>query len=441
MKQNKIHIIERIIYPINKFIQQEKSGGIVLGISVLIALILSNSPIQEAYFKFFNHHLGFHWDDQVYFNLSLLHWINDGLMAIFFFVVGLELKREMVAGELANIRQALLPISAAIGGMIFPAIIYTCFNGPTAAAHGWGIPMATDIAFALGVLYLLGDRIPLSLKVFLTALAIVDDLGAVLVIAIFYTQQLNIAFLLLGLMFLGVMFWANKSGVRNIAFYAVFGILGVWVCFLLSGVHATIAAVLAAFTIPANTKLNEQQFVDKIQMHLKNFLQKDPQDHTATLSHEQLAIIDKIKDEHNKVMPPLQRLEYSLHPWVSFVVVPIFALANAGVSFAGLSWGQIYQSHVFWGVALGLFLGKVIGVVLFSVICIKLKIAQWPQGMHIYNLIGLGFLAAIGFTMSLFITQIAFTDALFTLQAKVGIFIASLVGGVLGYLILRRNQR
>ncbi|HUN04927.1 MAG TPA: Na+/H+ antiporter NhaA, partial [Niabella sp.] len=366
---------------------------------------------------------------------NLHHWINDGLMAVFFFVVGLELKREIVAGELSNPRKALLPIAAAIGGMLVPALIYLGFN-PTGEVHsGWGIPMATDIAFALGVLYLLGNKIPLSLKVFLTALAIVDDLGAVLVIAFFYTSDISIANLILGLAFLLVMYLGNKMGVRSILFYAIIGIIGVWTTFLLSGVHATIAAVLAAFTIPADVKIKEGLYVSEIKRDA------DSNNEIPTLTNEQLHLLDEIKEDTDRAIPPLQKLEHAMHPLVTFIIIPIFALANAGVSFLDINLNELFSTNVALGVCLGLLIGKVLGVVGFTWLCIKLKIAPLPTGMNIKNLFGLSLLAAIGFTMSLFITSLAFTHEVYMTQAKIGIFVASIIGGILGYWILKNQNK
>lgn len=432
--------IDRLVSPVQKFIQQEKSGGLVLGISVVLALILANSPWAEHYHHFFEYKLGFLFDGTTYFNFNLHHWINDGLMAIFFFVVGLELKREIVAGELSNPRKAMLPILAALGGMLVPALIYFSLNPTGEVSSGWGIPMATDIAFALGVLYLLGDRIPLSLKVFLTALAIVDDLGAVLVIAFFYTSEISLTSLGLGFSFLAIMYAANKMGVRSIIFYAIIGILGVWTCFLLSGVHATIAAVLAAFTIPADVRLKENTYVQKIQQHLTLFNSLDPNNKISTLTNEQLHILDKIKMDTQKAIPTLQQLEHAMHPFVTFVILPIFALANAGVSFLDIELDQIFSTHVALGVALGLFFGKIIGVFGFTWLGIKLKISPMPTGMTLKNLLGLSMLAAIGFTMSLFITSLAFSHEEYMTQAKLGIFAASLLGGILGYNILKSKK-
>lgn len=432
--------IDSVTKPIQKFIQQEKSGGIFLGISVMIALFLANSPWSHDYHHFFEHKLGFTFDGESFLSYSLHHWINDGLMAIFFFVVGLELKREIVAGELSNPRKAMLPILAALGGMLIPALIYFSLNSSGEVQKGWGIPMATDIAFALGVLYLLGNRIPLSLKVFLTALAIVDDLGAVLVIAFFYTSEISMISLFIGFSFLLVMYAGNKMGVRNILFYAVFGILGVWTSFLLSGVHATIAAVLAAFTIPADVRIRESSYIQKIQHHLQKFKEIDPNHKIPTLTNEQLHQLDGIKKDTNFAIPPLQQLEHAMHPFVTFFIIPVFALANAGVTVLDIELDQLFSTNVALGVALGLLAGKVIGVFGFTWLSVKLKIAPFPDGMNLRNLLGIGLLASIGFTMSLFITSLAFTNEIYITQAKIGIFTASIIGGVLGYWVLSKNK-
>lgn len=441
MNQIKKAPIDKVVSPIQKFIQQEKSGGLVLGISVIIALILANSPWHNEYHHFFEHKIGFQFNGKTYLEYSIHHWINDGLMAVFFFVVGLELKREIVAGELSNPRKAMLPIAAAIGGMLVPALIYIAFNHIGEVNSGWGIPMATDIAFALGVLYLLGNRIPLVLKVFLTALAIVDDLGAVLVIAFFYTSDISILSLGIGLIFLLSMYIGNKMGVRSIIFYAILGIGGVWTAFLLSGVHATIASVLAAFMIPINVKIKENVFIVRIKKHLNDFIQADPNDKIPTLTNEQLHILEHIKSDTEQAMPPLQKLEHSMHPFVAFIIIPIFALANAGVSVLDIDINELFSTNVAIGVALGLLVGKVIGVVGFTWLCTKLKIAPFPKGMTMRNLLGLGLLASIGFTMSLFITELAFVHNEYKVQAKVGIFAASIIGGVLGYMVLSKQSK
>lgn len=430
--------IDKIVQPVQRFIQQEKSGGLLLGISVIIALLLANTPLSHSYHEILEQSFGFRWNNNTYFEYNIHHWINDGLMSIFFFVVGLELKREIIGGELSDFRKALLPIVAAVGGMVMPALIYLLCN-PTGEAHkGWGIPMATDIAFALGVLYLLGSRIPLALKVFLTALAIVDDLGAVLVIAFFYTTDINLIYLITGLLILAVMYLGNRLGIRSILFYAVLGICGVWTTFLLSGVHATIAAVLAAFTIPADVKIKENVFISKINIYLQRFKNIDPNEDMPTLTNKQLHVLENMNKATLEATPPLQRLEHAMHPAVSFLIIPIFAIANAGVSLH-IDWESLFNNNIAVGTALGLIGGKVLGIVGFSYLFIKLKIATVPEGMNFKNLLGLGFLASIGFTMSLFVTSLAFSHEEYQTQAKIGIFVASIVGGITGYLILSKN--
>lgn len=432
--------IDKVTRPIQRFMNQQKSGGIVLGISVILALVLANSPWSDQYFHFFENEIGFQFNGTTFLNYSIHHWINDGLMAIFFFVLGLELKREIVGGELSNPRKALLPIGAAFGGVLVPALIYFALNSSGEVSNGWGIPMATDIAFALGVLYLLGDKIPLSLKIFLTALAIVDDLIAVLVIAFFYTSDISMISLSIGFGFILIMYLGNKMGIRNILFYAIFGIVGVWTAFLLSGVHATIASVLAAFTIPADMKIGESMYINKLENYLKKFKAADPDNAIPTLTNKQLHILDELKADTNAIIPPLQRLEHSMHPFVTFIIIPIFALANGGLSLA-IDMDQLFSTNVALGVALGLLVGKVVGVVGMTLLLVKLKVAPFPKGMNVKNLFGLGLLAAIGFTMSLFITSLAFKNPEYMTQAKIGIFAASIIGGVLGYMLLSRQAK
>lgn len=323
--------------------------------------------------------------------------------------------------------------------MLVPAVIYIALNPAGEASNGWGIPMATDIAFALGVLHLLGKRIPLTLKIFLTALAIVDDLGAVLVIAFFYTSDISFVSLLTGLGFVFVMFIGNKMGVRNILFYAIVGIAGVWIAFLLSGVHATIAAVLAAFTIPSNVGINEGIFIKRINASLDKFKKIEPND-KVTLTGEQIHQLETIKADTNCAIPPLQRLEHSMHPFVTFFVLPVFALANAGVSL-DIDVQALLSTNVALGVGLGLLVGKVAGIVGFTMLLVKLKVAPFPDGMNVRNLFGIGLLASIGFTMSLFITSLAFTSESLITQAKIGIFVASIIGGLLGYFLLRTGKK
>ena len=425
-----------IIDPIKKILGKSTTSGIVLFSSATLALILSNSAWKEEFHQLWEIHFSIGFAGH-YIDKSLHHWINDGLMAVFFFMVGLELKREIIAGELSNPRKAMLPILAAIGGMVFPASIYLLFN-PTGEAHaGWGIPMATDIAFALGVLYMLGDRIPIALKVFLTALAIADDIGAVLVIALFYTSDIQMMNLVIGAVFLGVLIFGNIIGVRNTFFYVSIGIGGLWLAFLLSGVHATIAAVLAAFTIPANAKVSENTFSEKLSHFLDKFKEAKP-NQFSTVTSEQLHILEDIRNVSKMALTPLQRMEHALHPFVTFLIMPIFALSNAGITFSGDVASQAF-SPVAIGVFLGLILGKVIGVLGVVIVAVKLKIAPMPTGVTKQQMLGVSFLAAIGFTMSLFISNLAFRSSIFVIEAKMGIFAASVLASFVGYYILKKS--
>ena len=431
---------QHLMLPIKLFMGREKSGGIVLILSVTLAMILANSNIAESYFHFFEQEVGFIVNGEPYLNYSLHHWINDGLMAMFFFVVGLELKREFIGGELADIRNTILPIGAAIGGMIVPALIFLSLNIGTPQTMGWGIPMATDIAFALGVVYLLGDKVPVSAKVFLTTLAIVDDLGAVLVIAFFYTSELSIASLLFGLGFLVVMFIGNRLGIKSLFFYAVLGIGGVWVTFLLSGIHATIAAVLAAFMIPADAKINESVYLKRMKKLTRRFEKEEPNE-VRTLEEGQVDVLTHIQHDTEIAIPLLQQLEHKMSPIVTFLIMPIFAIANAGISFTDLSLSDIFSTHVALGVTLGLLLGKPIGIIGATFLMVKMRWATLPSAITRRTLLGLGMLASIGFTMSMFISTLAFTDELLMTQAKLGIFLASILGGIGGYVLLNKKSK
>ena len=426
--------------PIKLFMGREKSGGIVLILSVALAMILANSNIAESYFHFFEQEVGFIVNGEPYLNYSLHHWINDGLMSMFFFVVGLELKREFIGGELADIRNTILPISAAIGGMIVPALIFLSLNIGTPQTMGWGIPMATDIAFALGVVYLLGDKVPASAKLFLTTLAIVDDLGAVLVIAFFYTSELSIASLLFGLCFLAVMFIGNRLGIKSLFFYAALGIGGVWVTFLLSGIHATIAAVLAAFMIPADAKINESVYLKRMKKLTRRFEHEEANE-VRTLEEGQVDVLTHIQHDTEIAIPLLQQLEHKMSPIVTFLIMPIFAIANAGISFTDLSLSDIFSTHVALGVTLGLLLGKPIGIIGATFLMVKMRWATLPSTITRRTLLGLGMLASIGFTMSMFISTLAFTNELLMTQAKLGIFLASILGGIGGYVLLNKKSK
>ena len=429
----------RLVIPTLQFLHRERSSGIVLGIFVLLALVLANSPFHEAYTHFLEHHFGFSINGQTYLDFSLEHWINDGLMSMFFFVVGLELKREFIGGELRDLRKVTLPVVAALCGMLFPAAIYLIFNAGAATSQGWGIPMATDIAFALAVLQLLGNRVPMSAKVFLTTLAIVDDLGSVVIIALFYTTEISFASLAIGFVVLTVMFAGNRLGVKSVWFYGVLGIGGVWLAFLTSGVHATISAVLAAMVIPADARIPEAAFLARIRKLTRQFENAAPND-VRTLEPEQVEILARVQADSSRAIPPLQRLEHGLHPLVAFVVMPIFALANAGISFVDLNLGAVFSNGVAIGVMAGLLVGKPVGIVFAVWITERLGFGRRSRGMTWQRVWGLGFLAGIGFTMSMFITMLAFTSPENAIQSKLGIFAASIVGGIAGYIILRKSS-
>jgi NhaA family Na+:H+ antiporter len=404
--------------------------------SALIAVVWANSPFSAIYFHLWEHEFAVRLAGYTVAN-SLHHWINDGLMAMFFFVVGLELKREFIAGELSTPRQALFPLAAAVGGMLVPMLIFVAFNSAPPHVTGWGIPMATDIAFVLGILALLGKRVPVSFKIFLTALAIVDDLGAVVVIAVFYTSDISVVNLGAGGVFLGILLLANTLGIRHSVFYGLVGIGGLWLAFLLSGVHATIAGVLAALTIPARPKIDERRFAQQLQHYLHEFAHIEPNDVTL-LEPAQMHVLDQITRLTRAADTPLQRLEHALYPLVSFVVMPVFALANAGISFTAISADTLLHP-VSVGTFLGLVLGKCGGVVGACWVVTRLGWARLPGDMPWTSLYGVGLLAGMGFTMSLFITTLAYTSTDLILHAKVGILAASLLAGVVGYILLKQS--
>lgn len=409
----------------------------MLFVAVVVAMVWANSPWHESY-----HHLweskfeiGFRAFGLTPVSLSLHHWINDGLMAIFFFVVGLEIKREIMSGELSSPRKAAMPIAAAIGGMIAPALIYLIFNHEGEALNGWGIPMATDIAFTLGVLSLMGSRVPVSLKIFLTALAIVDDLGAVLVIAFFYTSDISLIHLAYGAVITGVLLLGNFMGVRRAAFYGVLGIVGLWLAFFSSGVHATIAGVLLAFTIPARTRVSETLFVRKMGMLTKRFKAIDPNDGNF-LKEEQLHELSKMEQLILFAETPLQQVEHALQPTVNYIIMPLFALANAGLELEE-NFLEVLLHPISIGVGLGLVIGKFVGIVGLSKLMKALGLAELPAGTSWRHMYAGGMLAGIGFTMSLFIAELAFDDKQMILHAKASILVASTLAGVIGVLMLR----
>lgn len=427
--------IREILKPAIAFFKLEQASGILLIAVAALAIVWANSPWAASYFSIWESKVSFGFGD-FKIEKDFLHWINDGLMAVFFFVVGLEIKRELLIGELSNVKNAMLPAVAALGGMIFPAVIYALMNTSGEAAKGWGIPMATDIAFAIGILSILGNRVPFALKVFLTAVAIIDDLGAVLVIAVFYST--NISFILLGAAggVVLLLILLNFLHVKTPLVYAVLGIV-LWFLFLKSGVHATIAGVVLAFTIPTKTRINGKEFFDITQGALDEMKEKDLANDGYTISPEVNDVLYTIEESCAEAIAPAHRLEHKLHPYVAFFIMPVFALANAGVALGGVGSGVL--NGVTLGIFGGLLLGKVLGVSLFSLIAVKTGFGVLPTGSSMRQLVGVGFLAGIGFTMSLFIAGLAFGTSDLLNFAKVGIIAGSVVSGAIGYLVLRNG--
>jgi NhaA family Na+:H+ antiporter len=428
--------IEVLLNPINEFLHREASGGILLIICTVIALVWANSPWFESYHHLWHTYITINFGDLLSLDYSIHHWINDGLMVIFFFTVGLEIKRELLVGELSSMQKASLPIAGAIGGMVVPAILYAIFNAGGEGADGWGIPMATDIAFVVGIMALLGPRVPLTLKIFVLALAIADDIGAVLVIAIFYTSEISITALIIAAIVLVILFLLNRLGTKSLIPYTILGII-LWLAFLKSGVHATIAGVLLAFTIPASSRFNTNEFSDRVKQLIKNFDETGDHWKNVLNNAQRQHDVHAIETSCERVLTPLQRFEHGLHPYVAFFIIPVFALANAGVTLAGLDILGALLSPISLGIIVGLFIGKQFGIFAFSYVAVKLKLASLPEGINWKNLYGAGMLAGIGFTMSLFIAGLAFVDPALLDLSKIGVLTGSLLSGIVGFIYLK----
>lgn len=427
--------IEQIIQPFQQLFKGDLASGVLLLLAAIVALILANSPFSTLYHHILESEVSFQFGSFV-LSKHLIHWVNDGLMVIFFFFVGLEIKREILVGELASLRKAAFPILVAFGGMFFPAIIFMSFNYGQDSFSGWGIPMATDIAFALGILFLLGKRATLPLRVFLTAVAIADDIGAVIVIAFFYTSDLSWYYLLMAVVVLVILVVGNKLGIRHPLYYGLLGII-LWFLFLKSGVHATIAGVLLAMTVPAKTRLNTDDFLEKGRELLNVFENSGLCGANILTNKKQRAILLALENTCEKAESPVHRFEHALQPWVAYVIMPLFALANAGVSFGG---DFTFEWSLFLGVMLGLIVGKQLGITLTAWVVDRLGIARKPENLSWVQIYMVSWLAAIGFTMSIFITNLAFSQPELVNVAKVGVFAASIIAGVAGFFLLRRSE-
>jgi len=417
-----------------RFVHSEAASSVILLACTVLALAWANSRWHDAYEALAHLPLGVTVAGRT-FALPVHEWINDGLMALFFFVVGLEIKREVVVGQLSSVRRAVLPASAALGGMVVPAAIYAIFNAGGPGAHGWGIPMATDIAFALGVLALLGPRVPSSLKIFLTALAIGDDLGAVLVIAVFYTETIRLAPLGLAVVLLGLFFLLLRGRVRQPLVLLV-PVIAVWLAILASGIHATVAGILVAMMVPMRAALPPQRFAEIVRSRLPELERGSVTQDSVLLEEEQLDTLLALHDAAADVRPPGLTLERALHPVQAYVVLPLFALFNAGIVLGGSVLAGV-TSAISLGVILGLLLGKPIGLMLLSWLAVRSGLAALPGDVSWRAIFGVGWLAGIGFTMSLFVSGLAFKSGPALEQAKMGILAGSLVAGVTGYLVLR----
>jgi NhaA family Na+:H+ antiporter len=427
-------LFSRVLSPFEEFLRRTTAGGVVLIAATLVALALAAGLGEEAIHRFWEQTFAISAGEDFRLELSWHHWVNDGLMALFFLLVGLEIKRQVLVGELSSLKDAALPISAALGGMIVPAVIYAAFNAGTPAASGWGIPMATDIAFAVGILVLLASRVPKNLIIFLTALAIADDLGAVFVIAAFYTASLDPRSLGTAAVLLLILVLFNRGGIRHPLPYAIAGVL-LWSAVHASGIHSTLAGILLALTIPARPTYTPAHFERRID-ELRAAFHADRLDLTTPddpLSNERMAsIAEAMEHSAAAVQSPLQRIEHALTPWVTFAVIPIFALANAGIDLRGVVWSQALSNNVTIGVFAGLVAGKFVGISFFSWIAVLLGLARLPSGVEWKHLLGAAWLGGIGFTMSLFIAQLALGSPAILEQAMLGILLASVISAAIG---------
>ena len=421
------------LHTIERFIKDESFSGVLLFVATIAAVMVANSALSESYFALWNMALGVTLGEHT-ISMNLTHWINDGLMALFFLMVGLEIKRELLIGELSSVQKASFPIVAAIGGMVIPALVYISFNLDD--PKGFGIPMATDIAFALGILMLLGKKVNPALKLFLVALAVVDDLGAVIVVATVYTNEIHAEYFLHAGLVYALIWILNLKKVTMLMPYLLLGI-ALWIFIHSVGVHATIAGVLLAFAIPISSKVNEKEFLESTTESLQEFANNI--DTIPILNHHQIDALEDIAYNYDKVQKPLVKLEHQLHGLSAFFIMPLFAFSNAGVI---LDFSAVSQNMmIVIGVVLGLIVGKPLGIVGFTYLAQKLNIIKKPDDLAWSEVIAVGFLGGIGFTMSIFITQLAFLDQSVIDAVKLGIFFASFIAGVLGVLLILKAHK
>jgi len=418
------------------FVHSQVAGSVLLLLCAVIALVWANSPWRESYENLLHLKAGFTWGE-ISFKLTLHHWINDGLMVLFFFVVGLEVKRELLVGQLSTFDRAMLPVAAAVGGMLVPAGMYAIVNAGGPGAPGWGVPMATDIAFALGVLALFGSRAPVGLKVFLTALAIADDIGAVFVIAVFYTESIRpLPLILAGLMLAGL-YVLIRAGLKRVALLQMI-VVAVWLAVYASGVHATVAGILVAMVIPVRPRLGLEEFVRVSRQQVDRIEQMEISHDSIIHDQEQLDAVETTHMMAEKSLPTGLLMEHYLHPIQVWLILPLFALANAGVHLDS-HFLEILTNPISLGIVAGLVLGKPFGVVLLTWVVVHVGGGRLPEGVNWRQVVGAGCLAGIGFTMSLFVTELAFPSAELVAQSKVGILVASLLSGIAGYVLLSRS--
>lgn len=427
-------IKEKLLSPFQRFVNLQSSSGILLLAATIIALVWANSPFSESYHSFWHYEVGFI-SDSFELKKPLILWVNDGLMAIFFFLIGLEIKREFLIGELNTTKKIMFPLFGALGGIMLPVLIYIVLNQNPETLKGWGIPMATDIAFSLAILTVLGNRVPLSLKIFLTAFAIVDDLGAVLVIAIFYSDSLNYVLLGSALAILALIYFLSHKGIYY-KYLTLFCGFVVWLLFLKAGLHPTLAGVLMAFAIPVRQKISTHEFTKQLD-NIVGEIRQSTILQTPVLSVEQLHLIDDLEDWSDDYRSPLQHLEHKLHNWVAYLVLPIFALANAGVA---LSTDGGLETALIVNIVICLILGKSIGISAVIFLSKKFKIIEVPKDITNKQIIGVSFLAGIGFTMAIFIASLAFNSSPeYIDSAKIGILLGSFISAIIGFTILRFN--